>query len=233
MGTSPLITCLEKYTASFLKHKCIQCVTDTICTFTRPTVNVYKKSSVLVAKSSVGDHIVVQNPSGHWRHAIYLGLMKKGSVESVWIIDVWNNKLSARDFDDFVRGGVAFATIDYGSNVLKKQDSADLAVNMTIDAKVKGLAFHDHGEHFATTCRTSRWEMTSLVQEVLPELPPPVSAVSAHKPKFFLDEHLLRLLDLVHRFPGDNHWNIQRSGSPPRHDSSRRFKGKSSKLGFS
>jgi hypothetical protein len=54
-----------------------------------PTAQVFEESAVLLAKSVVGDQIAVQSSAGYWHHGIYLGLQKKDSVESVWIVDVW------------------------------------------------------------------------------------------------------------------------------------------------
>lgn len=95
----------------------------------KPTVRVYKRPSILVAKATAGDQIAVQNSAGHWHHGIYLGVMEKDSEQSVSIVDVWDNKLSARHYDDFTKNGVSFATIDYENQNLDqetaKQDSAD------------------------------------------------------------------------------------------------------------
>lgn len=183
---------------------------DTPCMLV-PTAKVYEKSSVLLAKSVAGDQIAVQSSSGYWHHGIYLGLRKKDSVESVWIIDVWgetkeSSTISVRDFEDFVRGGAKFAVIEYGDNaeIRKKHDSAKLAIATMIEAKKNGFIYNavsNNCEHFATACRTYRWDAIALHADVACELPQevPTFAIPSCMPKLSSDltlTHVVRTLNM-------------------------------------
>ena len=191
-----------------------------------PTAQVFEESAVLLAKSVVGDQIAVQSSAGYWHHGIYLGLQKKDSVESVWIVDVWNQKketketstISVRKYKDFIRDGVAFAIIDYGNEAKcnnrarKKKDSAKLAIATMIEANKRGFEYNAvfnncDASHFATACRTYRWDAFTLHKDVTFALHfeegvnRSVSANTTHANKLSSDPtltHIARILNSIH-----------------------------------
>lgn len=127
----------------------------------------------------VGDHVAVMTTSGYWHHGVFVGMQP--DTGATMVVEVWGEtkfeaRVTCRTFGQFVAGGTRFALVNYPDGAaLSNEHSAALALHLRAIAGPDGCynVAYCNCEHFATMCRSLRWEQAHAV-------PRCIGTLSAH-----------------------------------------------------